>query len=862
MRLPLQPMSSADSGGVEIVPSRKVNEILTPVIGGCSNDVTGDDKMCDDGGNDENLLGKANCAVSSKGGLGKGKDTEDLIIPVSFAMEGLSLVERRAALFNNMQKMQCEKRTWSKPSKVGLGEGSNHDVKVICREHDGRAPLEQQKHLGISTHSDSLLMEEANKNTSSTHSRSSRKVLSPSNLDFESKKKAIFNFASQSTTRDFLGKGRGLKYGKSHFAVSETFDDEACVERTSAKASEKDDWRGGIILRSIDCDGGIRKEKVSPYDKDLDLKCSASIDVVKVKNSSDHGSTQKYPSPEAGATTAAVFSPSPHLLKPSQMNLKNLDLATFSELLFRNTPATSLARHDDDTHVISTITSRFESKIPTPLQIDEKRSDFASRISNVVSPNHFPSKFTDVVSSQTLSTPCESSSSWSHVCSYHVTSDHDDEKEIDVVAALSPHLLTPSRMNRARTIDTEKTDEVKSIDDLAVTVDEEITPVSKLFSDIIGFTSSFSEALVSPRNKCASSLRQKNVKSSTDDQGNTMNIETTTHFSSISKNRDTRLTHEEELFSDFADFTPVGATHVDSQNKMMEKEGFFDSPFTSTFDVCDRFSFPSKNIVGGENCIKEDKADNENTPFANFDSEWETSALTPLVFDEPTVETESVGGKHDENRKGLDDELNEILNITPPETPDEGQTQATLSNEVTKENDTTDSDTVFGSKFTELRSRRATCTEALDRIKQNNVETPKFQLGEELSAIDDEDDQDFVAQTKVFKDRLNPELCDLFTGITANFDRKVNELERKIKNTAVENTLIKEEMCHQHQQIQSLMVQLESSRGMVQVNQELMREIENLRLQLQASGAPQKRLRGKFIYGKKKINRTLKNIGL
>jgi hypothetical protein len=260
--------------------------------------------------------------------------------------------------------------------------------------------------------------------------------------------------------------------------------------------------------------------------------------------------------------------------------------------------------------------------------------------------------------------------------------------------------------------------------------------------------------------------------------------------------------------------------------------------------------------MGGQNCINEDEVDSDNTPFANFDSEWETSALSPLACDEPTVDTESAGDKHDENRKGLEEELNEILNIMPPETPGEGQTQATSSNEDTKENDTTDSDTFFCSKFNDA------CPEALDCIKQINVETPKYQLGEEFSALDDEDDQDFVAQTKVFKDRLNPELRDLFTVISSKFDRKVNELERKIKNTVVENTLIKEEMCHQHQQIQSLMVQLESSRDMVQVNQELMREIENLRLQLQASEAPQNKLRGTFIYGKKKINRTLKNIGL
>jgi len=478
-----------------------------------------------------------------------------------------------------------------------------------------------------------------------------------------------------------------------------------------------------------------------------------------------------------------------------------------------------------------------------------------------MSPSDFPSKFSDAVSPQTVSSPCESASSRSHLRNYHVISDHEDEKEIDVVAALSTHLLTPSEMNRGRKIDTEKTDEDKSIDDKDCTVEEEATAISKVFSDIIGFTSSFSEALVSPRKICVSPLRQKSSTSSNVDQRNTMIIETATHFSSISKNRDTGLTNK-GLFSDFADFTPVDATHHDSQNKMIEKEEFFDSPFTSTLDVGDRFSFPSKNIMGGQNFINEDEVDSDNTPFANFDSEWETSALSPLACGEPTIDTESVGHKHDENRKGLEEELNEILNIMPPETPGEGQTQAKSSNEDTKENDTTDSDTLFGSKFNELRSRRAACTESLDCIKQNNIEAPKYQLGKEFSAIDDEDDQDFEAQTKVFKDRLNPELCDLFAGITAKFDRKVNELERKIKNTVVENTLIKEEMCHQHQQIQSLMVQLESSRDMVQVNQELMREIENLRLQLQASEAPQNKLRGKFIYGKKKINRTLKNIGL
>jgi predicted RNase H-like nuclease (RuvC/YqgF family) len=83
------------------------------------------------------------------------------------------------------------------------------------------------------------------------------------------------------------------------------------------------------------------------------------------------------------------------------------------------------------------------------------------------------------------------------------------------------------------------------------------------------------------------------------------------------------------------------------------------------------------------------------------------------------------------------------------------------------------------------------------------------------------------------------------------FDRKVNDLEKRVKSATVENSVIKEEMCAQHQQIQGLMMQLESSRDMMQANQGLMEEIEELKAQL-ADKSKKGRGKFKFMSGKKK----------
>jgi hypothetical protein len=121
---------------------------------------------------------------------------------------------------------------------------------------------------------------------------------------------------------------------------------------------------------------------------------------------------------------------------------------------------------------------------------------------------------------------------------------------------------------------------------------------------------------------------------------------------------------------------------------------------------------------------------------------------------------------------------------------------------------------------------------------------------ENLSTID-EADEDLAAQTKLFKESLSPDLSEFYTQINSMFDRKVNDLEKRVKSATVENSVIKEEMCAQHQQIQGLMMQLESSRDMMQANQGLMEEIEELKAQL-ADKSKKGRGKFKFMSGKKK----------
>jgi hypothetical protein len=614
-----------------------------------------------------------------------------------------------------------------------------------------------------------------------------------------------------------------------------------------------------------------------------DSKCSdflASNDTIE-----SIGVAQKFLSPAPGTTTKAVFSPSPHLLKPSQMNLK-----TYSDNLFRkdvvdkvdeitsakatsdvegnaefsknegtskndsendNVPGkedaftlmkrlnekySALLKATSDTPTKTAASPSFQSpqskarstiecsptphllkpsqinfkkayaggndcgnvtsKVLKPANLNDRRTDFASRFSDPLSPSDFPTKFSDIVSPQTTS-----STDFSPTLTRFLYLNQRDGKE---------SIVSSEKKNIPRKLVTD----IATDTEVLPQSDQVFSPLNaQMLSDMIGFTSTFSEAIVSPRKPHISStmmLRAAVPSTLPESSKPKIEIETTEYQEPL---------NETDLFSDFASFTPSNfATEegLSAKSGIMDKVKFFDSPFASDSKI--------------------GSANGDETKFAAFDNEWTTTAETT---------------SEDADRTGddLGKELDDILDTVPGDSIE--QQPPSDSIEKQEEHAADDVNNVFfGGRF----------NEELGTI-ESIINSPGA-LNDNLSTIDEED-EDLAAQTKLFKESLTPELSEFYSQINAMFDRKVNNLERKVKSASVENSVIKEEMCHQHQQIQSLMVQLESSRDMLQANQGLMQEIEELRSQLSSETLKSKGgIKGKFFTSKKKINKTLKHIWL
>lgn len=448
-------------------------------------------------------------------------------------------------------------------------------------------------------------------------------------------------------------------------------------------------------------------------------------------------------------------------------------------------------------------------------------------------------------------------------------------------ALVPPHLCKPwqTYARRKLIVDT-ATDKVAGVnnpaeEDASARV---FSPMnSQMLSDIIGFTSSFSEAMVSPRKQCASPADRylgvdryspscHVLKATNIGAGQMSTVATAMDISS--KQGATRMSEE---FSDFAGFAP---TSFDSDNKetmasdaksgIADRVQFFVSPFTTTSDADASNAFPDSN----NNFMDASKIN-----INHFETDWVPSATVVNGDTNPAKE-------NDESEEMLSSQLDEILDIKTSETPRDVQAchtppswsslhleenanppmLNTMHVETSNEegcNDVKDdlrakNSIFFGSPF---NGSNDTGVDQI-RVRENIIASSRDQLDEKLSTID-EADEDFAAMSKMFKEQLDDELRELFSRIWMKFDKKVNDLEKKVRGSTVENSVIKDEMCHQHLQIQKLMVQLESTQDMLQANQCLMKEIEDLRAQLQVNEAEHKNKwgRGIIMYRKKTSNK-------
>ena len=907
MRLPLQPMPL--SGGASLKPVA-VKRSYLGAKPHQRNDaqVPGEPADSFDDENEENQSELANMLdeiLDDEKGMEESKGENNVQSESPEAKENLSLVERRAALFGDVANT---KRRWSKPVEVKAAadniitgnENNTNGSKGVAEEEevDGEIDKTQQQPEEYKSTSPKYNEEFPTPMSSPPNCQREEQTVSPSHMDFESKKRAIFNFANKSTSCD----QKWPKGGKSHFGKSIV--DEACDEADVREAAAEE-----ALVEEDACDPDQEdhtgKNQAQTCKDEASSKSSTYIDLSELEQSIKDA--EKFLSPLPGNTTKAVYSPSPHLLKPSQMNLK-----TYSDELFRR--QSDLKEPEDEDHdenyaqanddsvdmeknlkkesayllmdeLNQKYSALFESSkeisniaspksparvtkpmnecSPTPhllkpsqmnfnstysdnlfrhtttatsaqssesiganqARTKEKQPDFATRFSNVQSQPDFSTKFSDIVSPQTAASSTDFSPTLTRFLYLGQSADKN-------TANISSQKKSMTEKTALRGIDTNA--------DAFPQSEQVFSPLNaQMLSDMIGFTSSFSEAIVSPRKVSPTMLSRTVMPGKAAIADDSWMSKKTVMSMSGATEEDSSAVKEQDLFTDFASFTPsnfsYGAEESGSQSTkggVMDKVKFFDSPVTITSEK-NKFSSCQGTIMGVHNTLNIKKDAAGENQFDDFDRKWAICTVEPSNEDA------------DKSDKDLGKELNNILAI-------EDSQPVSVSNDGMQEDVCSNSNNVFfGRRFNEESG-------TIDSIK-NSIGSPGTQLEETLSTID-EADEDLAAQTKLFKESLTPELSEFYSQINLMFDRKVNKLEKRVKSATVENSAIKEEMCHQHQQIQGLMVQLESSRDMMQANQGLMQEIEELRAQLQ--DAQRKKGKIRFMTSKKFNKKTLKNIWL
>lgn len=869
MRLPPKPMPIPTSkvGALNYLTSSNVQDAVTKEVS------SADDSFDDENG--ENQPGFANVPE-----IDKRNEVVSPMIKPSGLIDRVSLVESRAAMFGNVNSTQ--KRRWSKPSRMKsdsvntappaapqTAESSvvNHDgvedsrckqqekqsdtslgnvdrtpaenttdssnsstaqltVNTYSRinfdsknrfistlvspahEHDA-AWIESGRHLGVmdtvwkkdykrndNDASGPLEFKSGHKLTSpeneesvppkenSATSSTQKAVTSPSRMDFESKKRFIFNLAnstrdtmrvennvkaSSSGTLEFKSGGTKNLYATekgragTHMLKNESFDKsqiettlgEDCVsssicinqpkksvspaqEETEKMPSPSHQLRSSqmklkthsICLKKcneavVNADNtnemkmyNIANEEIIQSMKELNDTHSAFINSV--------NSTVGSPETSAGEVNGTVTcSPIPHLLKPTRTKFKS----TYTDILMSklgegesivsnlssSSPKESFASRFSDVHV--------PPKLP---QSEERKEKSTPRLSN-----EFPANFSDTVSSQTTASSSKNSPALTRFL-YLKNTDKDT------------YITSPKNKSLPKKI-------------IDVTTDAEAIPrtnqvfsplTSQLLTDMIGFTTSFSEVVASPN---------------------------------ATNNEDLISSNDQSMFSDFSRMNCTSLSASDEIGSHGAKSG---SPFSFGFTSSCEDAFTRGGI---------DFANNAGAHFADFGIDNECVA--------PMADTDA--DKSDD----LGRELDSIL-----ETPEQyagTQSKPLLTDVVKEEPHIIANDAFFGARYNqELGSMDAIA----NSISQGS------QIEETLSTID-EADEDLDAQLRLFKDSLTPGRCRCFNQIHQMFDRKIENLEQKVKSAAAENSVINEEMCHQHRQIQSLMTQ----------NQILVLEVEKLK---------------------------------
>lgn len=853
MRLPLK--STSSGGALKPSVARSSNVFIRTPTNHIKN--SGDEsKVHDHDGSFDDENGENRPEIANVGDApGKDVDAEPT------AKKELSLVERRAALFGSVHH-NTQKKTW-RPKQMNVDTSS--DVKAITSDEVGT----KQNSSSDTAHLEQSPIEEyvstsPTEEAAFTTGAAPPVAPSPSHMDFASKKKAIFNFAKQSTSCDKLVRG-----GKSHFETKKDADADACDE-VDIKVTENENSEDGEGKSSFDGKNGGVTDEADTVAETKESKRPIYVESPRFKKNIH--AAQQFLSPPPGETTTAVYSPSPHLLKPSQMNFK-----TYSDDLFRRAAAhvenskvidetaededctenVDVQKNVDETEVgkddAYSLMNKLNQKCsalmdftsdkyvdgpkivessqspaatqetkaaiessPTPHLLKPSQMNFKSTYSD----NLFRKTSTSAASDEDDAKPsmtdkqADFASRFSDVRSptdfptsfSDIVSPQTSTTSIDFSPTLTRFLYLSQRDTLGGTDSEKKIVPKKVITDIdtceeAASQSEQVfSPLNaQMLSDMIGFTSSFSDAIVSPRKIIISPtmMARAGKPSSIDIQSST------------------------EKDHDFASFTPSNfgggeESGSRSSTSIADKVRFFDSsPFECESNA--KFSTPGTvNLDVKTDDFTETAADNDGEKFAD----WGIAT------------TEASVDNQDESGDDLGRELDNILSM-PDETADE-ELPCVSSNDLEESIHTKSNTIFFGNRFNE---------------DLGIMGSPGSQ-NENLSTID-EADEDLAAQTKLFKESLSPDLSEFYTQINSMFDRKVNDLEKRVKSATVENSVIKEEMCAQHQQIQGLMMQLESSRDMMQANQGLMEEIEELKAQL-ADKSKKGRGKFKFMSGKKK----------
>lgn len=811
-------------------------------------------------GNDENQSG--NMYMFDVGG----KNTRDVVSKHSSSplasstaevvaqKKKLSLVEQRAAMFDrspfgnpiiiNNSNQRSDGGIIGRADKKWTKEHSNSTVDEIEKRSEEAttssvhkddvgtpSPIASSVALTNQITSSNQAAPASSESTApglpSTTSTSAEELTSPSHLDFASKKKAIFNFCSkQSDRRDVL---HGRKFGRSH-VVAENAQEEMSgggedeVKQKLVEAA-RDETAQGLNEDS-------RVAEVREANKEIDTEVKAE------------------------AYVSMQSSPSPHLLKPSEINIgKKVSglTSTFADNFFMHVDSSSNNPHNvaenqltsPSTHVnTSTAVASPSPHLLRPSQLNLGHNKRVPTNSNKTNHTDFASNFMSVVDSPAngIHSNNNAGCKYSSGIALH-----------GMVGSSSPQMMKPSQMNLGK----------------------------RSSNNGGGFTTNFMDAVASP---LSVEYKSNNKIYSSNTSNSSANFQDEVDFDNFNEDRVEKMlaedAAEDEIEMDFM-LPPGGAVwgggnsdERESGERGSAADGFGDTEKGKVYDndknavdyfglAGDEFEPAEKEVSFVTTTVHEEvdrhRGRDSGTSFATFDSQWTSDTKmtgeVPIAFDSSSLSRgmfESHDDEEEDNATATKSELDAILDMPTPKIRQCEERQQQKGRFFGDDDDDTEEE--FEANFT-----------SSNVIAADLHQSRRCSLGDHciLSTID-ESDEDLAAKSQLFKDKLTTEQQLNFIEIKTRYDEKIAQLEKANENKSVEIEMIKEEMMSQHSQIQLLVNQNLSSRDMIESQR---KEIEDLNAPLNVEQASveekyaQKNGRrgsARFKYGKK-LNKILKH---